>query len=99
MRDKNYFPLDNIHEVKEEDLNEKSHLCEPSVLKKVLLAKIRAKKFIQKVNFELLGWYSVKKLVGKFFMVEDLSKISGWGWFLLRKNISPTLRSCFDPPP
>ena len=50
-REKNYFPMDNIYEVKEEDLNEKSHLC----LKKFLLAKIRAKKFIQKVNFELLG--------------------------------------------
>ena len=50
-REKNYFPMDKIYEVKEEDLNEKSHLC----LKKVPLGKNQGKKFIQKVNFELLG--------------------------------------------
>ena len=39
-REKNYFPMDNIYEVKEEDLNEKSHLC----LKKVPLGKNQGKK-------------------------------------------------------
>ena len=85
-REKNYFPMDNIYEVKEEDLNEKSHLC---LKKSSSWQKSGQKNSYRKLISSFLVSTRSKSLLGNFLWWRISARSQGGAGFCFAKTSAP----------